>query len=207
MTPLVMAVVAVNVAAFLVEETNFTSIVIRFGLWPARTGQQPYRLLTAAFLHANFTHILLNMITLIIIGPAVEAAIGRTRFVAVYLLAAVGGNLLDYLIGPVNTLGVGASGAIFGLMGTYLVLARRRRWDTSVVGILILVNLVFSFADPGIDWQAHVGGLAVGALLGWVFGLTERRAGPAVAIDALACAAVFVGLAVLTLVPPGQVSL
>lgn len=207
MTPLVMALVAVNVAAFLVEETNFSSIVYRFALQPVLTRHEPYRLVTAAFLHANFTHILLNMITLIIIGPAVEAAVGRTRFVVVYLLAAIGGNLLDYLVGPLNSFGLGASGAIFGLMGTYLVLARSRRWDTSVVGILIVVNLVFSFADPGIDWQAHVGGLAVGALLGWVFGQTERRSGPAVAIDALACAVVFAALALLSLLPPGQIAL
>ncbi len=208
LTPLVMVIVAINVIVFVIEEADFNSIVDRFSLVPYLTIHQPYRLITAAFLHANFTHILLNMLALVIIGPALEAAVGKGRFVAVYLISAVGGEVLSYLVGPIGEVSLGASGAIFGVMGAYLILARRRRWDLSIVVPLIGINLLFSFLDPAIDWRAHVGGLAVGALLAWVFSWAEERpASVRRAIEPLACVGVLVVLGVLSRIPPGHVGI
>jgi membrane associated rhomboid family serine protease len=208
LTPVVIGILAVNVLVFLYEETNFDSVVSRFALYPPLTRQQPYRLLTGAFLHASFTHIALNMVSLIIVGPAVEAAVGRWRTVALYLLAAVGGEVLSFLLGPLTELSLGASGAIFGLMGAYFVLARRRGWDTSLIVPLIVINLGFSFLDPAIDWRAHVGGLLVGAAVAYAFSATEsmvparrRLAEPAVVVGVLAV------LALLSRLPPGHVGI
>jgi membrane associated rhomboid family serine protease len=206
LTPVVMVLIAVNVVIFLIEETNLRSIEYRFALVPAFTPGERYRLITAAFLHEGFTHIFLNMITLVIIGPAVETAIGKSRFLAVYLLAAFGGEVFSYLLGPLLEESLGASGAIFGLMGAYYVLARRRGWDRSIVAPLIVVNLIFSFLDPAIDWRAHVGGLAVGALVALIFSWTAGQA-PRVrrAAEPLACVGVLVVLGALSLLPPGHV--
>jgi membrane associated rhomboid family serine protease len=208
LTPVVIVLIALNVVIFLIEETNLNSIAFRYALIPILTPGERYRLITAAFLHASFTHIFLNMITLAIIGPAVETAIGKSRFVAVYLLAAFGGEVCSYLLGPLNVESLGASGAIFGLMGAYFVLARRRGWDLSIVVPLIVINLIFSFLDPAIDWRAHVGGLAIGALVAVVFLWTEGRA-PKVrrAAEPLACAAILVALGALSFLPPGHVNI
>jgi membrane associated rhomboid family serine protease len=210
MTPVVLALIIVNSAIYLWEQTKLNHNIVRFGLWPYQIHYQHqwYRMVTSPFLHASVTHIFLNMLTLAIVGPPVEAELGRLRFLAVYLASALGGSVCSYLLGPLNEVGVGASGAIFGVMGAYFVLARRNRWDSSTILFLIVINLVISFADPTIDWRAHVGGLIVGGAVG--YGLartTERRRHTAV--SAAAGVAVFVAavfpLVLLSLLPPGRV--
>ena len=135
-----------------------------------------YQLLTAAFLHANLLHLASNMLALIIIGPALEAQLGHWRYAAVYLLAAVGGSAAVYLFG--NPLGptVGASGAIFGLFGAALVLARDLGVDLQwLVGIIVL-NFALTFSIPGISKLAHLGGFVTGLLAAAVLrGLPRRR--------------------------------
>src|SRR5580700_1209945 len=125
---------------------------------------QEYRLITSAFLHEQgFSgfgplHIIFNMWALILVGPALERLLGRLRFLALYILSALGGSVLFYLLAPVNEFGLGASGAIFGLFGAYFVVSRRLRLDTRGIVILIALNLVISFAfSSAIAWQAHVG--------------------------------------------------
>ena len=135
-------------------------------MWPAAVHHgQWYRLLTAPFLHANIEHILFNMLTLAIVGSPVEAELGKVRFIALYLLSAVGGSVASYLLSHANVLGVGASGAIFGLMGPYFVLARRRKWEVGNILALIVVNLAIGFASSTIDWRAHLGGMITGAVV------------------------------------------
>ncbi len=210
MTPVVLALIIVNTAVYLWEQTKLNHNIVRFGLWPNQIhyGHQWYRMVTSPFLHASVTHIFLNMLTLAIVGPPVEAELGRLRFLAVYLASALGGSVCSYLIGPVNEVGVGASGAIFGVMGAYFVLARRNRWDSSTILALIVINLVISFADPTIDWRAHVGGLIVGGAVGYGLARTTERRQPT-AVSAAAGVAVFaaaiVPLVLLSLLPPGHV--
>jgi membrane associated rhomboid family serine protease len=220
-TPVVIALIVINVAVFIWEESNLTSIERRFGMWPngVHYFHQWYRLITSPFLHASFAHIALNMLTLLIIGPPVEAEIGPFRFTALYLVAALGGSVGSYLLSPASVLGVGASGAIFGVMGAYFVLARRRGWDTSTILALIIVNLVLGFTESGIDWRAHLGGLVTGGVVAYGLSLSSehRRTGgwggtgggsTALVLTDVAVFVVVAGvLGLLALLPPGHVNL
>src|SRR5215470_581922 len=132
---------------------------------------QEYRLLTSAFLHEQgFSgfgplHILFNMWALIIVGPPLERLLGRVRYLAVYLLSALGGSVFFYFVAPVNEVALGASGAIFGLFGAWFVVFRRLRVDIRAIVFLIALNLALPFVVGGIAWQAHVGGLITGGLV------------------------------------------
>ena len=164
--------VALNIACYLVEIAHPS--IINDGDMIGRAGVadgQWYRLITSAFLHEplgsglGIFHIAFNMWALIIVGPQLEQVLGRLRFLAVYLVSALGGSVLFYLIGPVNTPAFGASGAIFGLFGAYFVMARRLRVDSRQIVFLIALNLVIGFVVRNIAWQAHIGGLIAGAAL------------------------------------------
>ncbi|HWH30943.1 MAG TPA: rhomboid family intramembrane serine protease [Mycobacteriales bacterium] len=157
-----------------------------------------YRLVTAAFLHAGLLHLGLNMMALAVLGPPLESALGRGRFLALYLLSALGGSVTAFLLAPANTLGVGASGAIFGLFGAYYVVVRRLGGETGAIVGLLAVNLVVTFAVPFIDWRAHLGGLVVGTVVATALAYAPR--GPhRTAVQVAACGAVGVVLVVLVL--------
>jgi membrane associated rhomboid family serine protease len=132
-----------------------------------------YRMITSAFLHASLIHIGFNMFALYTFGTVVERALGSGRFLAVYLLSAVGGSVASYLVSPVGV-SVGASGAVFGMFGAYFMIARRLRIDTSQIVGLIAVNLVLGFVIPQIDNAAHVGGLVTGAAITLLLAQTAR---------------------------------
>ncbi|MCM2388854.1 rhomboid family intramembrane serine protease [Streptomyces albipurpureus] len=138
---------------------------------------QWYRLVTAVFLHQELPHILFNMLGLWFLGRIVEPALGRSRFIAVYLLSGLGGSALAYLLAAPNQPSLGASGAIFGLMGAFAVLARRTNIDMRPVLIILAVSLVLTFTRPDISWEGHIGGLVAGALitLGLVYAPRDRR--------------------------------
>ncbi|WP_405999707.1 rhomboid family intramembrane serine protease [Streptomyces sp. NBC_00829] len=136
-----------------------------------------YRLLTSTFLHQEVSHILFNMVSLWFLGRLVEPALGRTRFLAVYLMSGLGGSALAYLIAAPNQPSLGASGAIFGLMGAFAVLARRVNLDMRPVIAILGISLLLTFTREGISWQGHIGGLVTGALvtLGLVYAPRDRR--------------------------------
>ncbi|WP_341765554.1 rhomboid family intramembrane serine protease [Cellulomonas shaoxiangyii] len=151
---------------------------------PVAGAFEPWRFLSAAFLHApnQLLHIVFNMVALWMVGPYLEQALGRLRFTTLYLLSALGGSVAAVLLAP--ALGdwyqgmVGASGAVFGLFGAVLVVLRRLGGDArSILGVIVL-NVVLGFVLPGIAWQAHLGGLVVGAVLGaaYAYAPRERRA-------------------------------
>lgn len=129
-----------------------------------------YRLLTSVFLHVEWWHIAGNMIGLWVIGGPLEAALGRSRYLAVYLLSGLGGSALVYLLTAPNTPTLGASGAVFGLLGATVVLARRLRYEMRPVIVMVVLMLFLTFVPLGgslnVSWQAHVGGLVTGALVG-----------------------------------------
>ena len=125
---------------------------------------EAYRLLTAAFLHGSILHLALNMYALFLFGPPLEAALGRTRFTALYLISALGGSAASYAFSHPGQPSLGASGAVFGLLGAFLVLNRRLGRDTSGVLIFLGINLAFGFFAANIDWRAHLGGLLAGVL-------------------------------------------
>jgi membrane associated rhomboid family serine protease len=161
---------------------------------PSRVGAEPWRLLTSAFLHSptTFLHIVFNLYALYAFGPALEAFLGRARFLALYLISAVGGSLgvlaiyqiaiatdgasIDATGGFLSpSAALGASGAIFGLMGAYLPLRRAIGVNFTQLLIVLAINVGIGFFVGGIAWEAHLGGLAVGALVGYVYLRTRRR--------------------------------
>ncbi len=211
-TPLVLTIIAVDVVVFLLERFgNDTAVIDRYAMWPAQVHLhgQYYRAFTAMFLHANFQHIFFNMLALLIVGPAVEVQLGKARFLTLYLIAGLGGSVGSYLLSPANAAGIGASGAIMGVIGAYIVLGLRRHLPIGpVVGLLVL-NLAIGFTGD-IDWRAHLGGLVAGSVLALAYDvaarLRDRTTGLALTVGA--SAAVLGVLAVLiTGVAPGHVNL
>ena len=133
-----------------------------------------WRIFTSAFFHLGLIHLGFNMYVLYLYGPIVERMYGHIEFAAIYLLCAAGGSVLTILIDPTQ-FAAGASGAIFGLIGLLFVVSRRHhavlgREARSVmagIGSYLVFLLIFTFVFPGISWQGHLGGLAVGATLGF----------------------------------------
>src|SRR6266480_2053223 len=142
---------------------------------------EEYRLITSAFLHepgfAGFgpAHIIFNMWALLLVGPGLERLLGRLRFLAVYLLSALGGSVLFYVLVPPYQQALGASGAVFGLFGAWFVVSRRMQVDTRAIVILIVINLVIGFVVPNIAWQDHIGGLLTGGLLTAAYAYAPRQ--------------------------------
>ena len=148
----------------------------RWAFAPFIGQHEPYRFLTAAFLHApsQITHILFNMVALWMVGPFLETTLGRARYISLYLISAVAGQVGVLLLAQPDTISwygavVGASGAVFGLFGAVLVVLRRLKGNARSFVVIIALNLVIGFVVPGIAWQAHVGGLVAGAALGAAF--------------------------------------
>ncbi|MGI8664299.1 MAG: rhomboid family intramembrane serine protease [Acidimicrobiales bacterium] len=138
-----------------------------------------YRVITGGFLHASGLHILMNMAALWFIGSQLESALGRLRFGIVYGASLLAGSLGVMLVTP-NSVTVGASGAIFGLLGA-MVAAQRSKginlWQSGIGG-LVVINLLFTFGVSGISIGAHIGGLVGGLVCGEiVFFLTSRKQG------------------------------
>jgi len=132
-----------------------------------------YRLVSGAFLHSGFIHLGMNMYLLWLLGSVLEPTLGRARFGLLYAASLLGGALGIMLLSP-DVAAVGASGAVFGLMGAMVVLQYRAGQNPfrSGIGTLVVLNLVITFAIPGIAIGAHVGGLAVGALAAFAISLS-----------------------------------
>ncbi|WP_031080295.1 rhomboid family intramembrane serine protease [Streptomyces sp. NRRL WC-3549] len=127
---------------------------------------QWYRLFTSMFLHQQVWHIAFNMLGLWWLGGPLEAALGRARYLALYLLSGLAGSALTYALSDPAQGSLGASGAVFGLLGATAVLMRRMNYDMRPVIVLLVVNLIFTFNPWGsIAWQAHVGGLVAGVAM------------------------------------------
>jgi membrane associated rhomboid family serine protease len=158
-----------------------------FAFSPATGAEEPWRALTAAFLHSPqmFLHVLFNMLVLWQIGPYLEGLLGRLRFLVLYLVCAVGGSAGFLLLATVPTAAdpfgswftgvVGASGAVFGLFAALLVLNRHLGRSTAGIGILILINAAIGFIYPGIAWQAHLGGFLTGLACAGVIALLNKQ--------------------------------
>ncbi|HEX5542004.1 MAG TPA: rhomboid family intramembrane serine protease [Micromonospora sp.] len=133
-----------------------------------------YRLFTSMFLHYGLLHLLMNMWALWIIGRTLEGALGRARFLTLYLVSGLGGSVAVYYFAP-TSLAAGASGAIFGLFAALFVILRRLGRDTSGVVPILVINLIFTFTVPGISIAGHLGGLVVGAIAAAILAYAPRR--------------------------------
>ncbi|NML52413.1 rhomboid family intramembrane serine protease [Streptomyces sp. R302] len=127
-----------------------------------------YRLLTSTVLHQEPWHILFNLLGLWVIGGIVEPELGRSRYALLCLLSGLSGSVLAYVVAAPNQPSLGASGIVYGLIGAWAVLARRRRHDMAPVLLFVALSLAMTFTRPGISWEAHVGGLVAGALVTYV---------------------------------------
>ena len=137
--------------------------------------QAPWELLTSMFAHVEIWHLGFNMVVLYALGPQLEAALGRVRFLAVYLVSGLAGGALVIWAGPSFGGTLGASGAIFGLMGALLVVALKVQGDVRGILTWIAINFVITFLFGFISWQAHVGGFVAGVLLGGAIVYAPRR--------------------------------
>ncbi len=203
--PVTLVLVAVNVVLFLAAAASpaFTSstwevpYLVRQGQW--------YRLFSSFFVTNDVLDIALNMFSLYIIGRLVEPALDKWRYLALYLLSGLGGSVATYLLANGSEASAGASGAIFGLIGAFFVLARRARLNTSGIVAIIVLNLVFDFTYSGINWLAHLGGLGVGLAVAFGYGLGGRDQRQKAALLTVVATCVVLGL--LMLLPPGRVAL
>ena len=194
------ALIAINVLAFLGSLAGGSAVATRGGgsvidngalFGPDIANGEYWRLVTSGFLHAGLIHIAFNMYLLYILGTLLEPAIGRARFLVLYFTSLLGGSLGALLVSP-NSLTVGASGAVFGLMGGAVVIMRARGFDPMASGIpaLIALNLLITFVFPGIAIGGHIGGLVAGVIAGYVLvGVGDRVRSLAVPILVCICLA------------------
>lgn len=175
--------IALNVIAFFAEISaggglTAGTLVQDGGIFgPAIAGGDWYRIVTGGFLHAGPLHLLFNMYVLYIAGTLLEPGIGTPRFLAIYFISLLAGSFGALLLDP-NTVTVGASGAIFGLMAAVVVVARGRGMEqiATQFGLFIVLNLVLTFSIPNISVGGHLGGLIGGGLAALLLVGVERRA-------------------------------
>jgi len=172
-TVIIAATVIVSLSALLSSEGAFLLTAFQLDKTAVAAGEY-WRLWTVTLLHGSLLHLFFNMYALYLAGPIVERWYGSVRFVLFYLTLAAAGSVGSFVFGG-DLPSVGASGAIFGLFGLLLVAGRVHkpvdrgsRMLVSQLGMLIVINIGFGFAFPGIDNAAHLGGLAAGAFLGAV---------------------------------------
>lgn len=164
---------------------------------------QPYRFLSSALLHADVWHLVLNMWALWVVGQWLEPLLGRWRFLSLYVLSALGGNVaVTLLANPAGqdwfTYVVGASGAVFGLFAAIFVISARFKGDMRPILVLLAINFGFGFLVEGISWQSHLGGMITGGLVTLAYSLSIKPRQSKALIDiisTLVIAGILVGLA------------
>src|SRR3954452_12967899 len=168
--------IALNVAVFVGVRSNVqTGLQLALDSQDVAAGEL-WRLLTSGFVHLEFWHIGMNMLSLFWLGRMIEPALGHARFVAIYLASLLCGSLGVLLLEP-NASAYGASGAIFGLLGAVIVMARNRDVNLMQSGLvpILALNLIFTFTVPGIAIGAHLGGLVGGFVSAYVVEELARR--------------------------------
>lgn len=167
-------IVVVSVVLWLLNQVSGGYVNAWLSFYTPLVGSQPWRLITGLFVHSSFFHILFNMWAVWIFGRMLENILGTWRFLALYFLAGLGGDLAVAWLSP-GTQVVGASGAIFGLFAAFFVIQRSLGYNAVQLLVIMGLNLVVGFL-PGtnISWQAHVGGIVLGFITGFVFARTRN---------------------------------
>ena len=179
-TSSVLVLIAVNVVLYIATLAD-PDLIYTLGLQPSTWMERPWTLLTNLFIHGGLWHLAANMITLFFFGRYLSMMVGEARFLIVYFLGGIIGNFFFILLGPSNTLVVGASGAVFAVGGAFTLLAPKMKvfvfpipvplplWVAVIGGFIILSFL------PFVAWEAHLGGLLVGLAAGFFFKKRQRN--------------------------------
>jgi membrane associated rhomboid family serine protease len=215
------SIIALTVVIWLAQIITANAVTIALVFQPYYAIFEPWRYLTSAFLHSTSPlfgdipiptplHIGMNMYVLYVIGPVLEYHLGRLKFIALYLLSALGGNIavsvyacfIDSTLWGVPSLG--ASGAIFGLFTAMIMLQRRLGLDLKGIMMTLLINVAIPFILPGIAGQAHIGGGIIGLVLGYAYYFLPNRFMDVDRknVHIISTIAVFVLLIALALIPP-----
>jgi membrane associated rhomboid family serine protease len=121
-----------------------------------------WRILTSSFVHTGLTHLLFNMLAIGLIGTNLERVLGRSRYLALFLVSCLTAGTAVYWLSPPAAVTYGASGGVFGLLAAALVVYRKQGYDVRALLVLLAINLFFTFTVPNISWQGHIGGLVGG---------------------------------------------
>ncbi|MEG0471765.1 MAG: rhomboid family intramembrane serine protease [Solibacillus sp.] len=174
--PIVSAIIAINFIVFIItlipgigEEILYAGMsvnaFIAAGEW--------WRIITSMFLHSGFAHVLFNMFSLFLFGPELEKIAGKMRFLTIYFLAGIFGVAATFLLEDPYYASVGASGAIYGIFGAFAALVYYTRNSfpqlKQIILPIIVISVIMTFLTPNINITAHLGGLATGFILGFVY--------------------------------------
>jgi membrane associated rhomboid family serine protease len=212
------ALIGLNLAVFVVEVVlgglQSLEVLVRMGaMVPLLVAQGEYwRLFTAMFLHAGPVHLAFNTLALYLFGNVVESALGTARFLAVYVVAGLFASAASFALSPVGAVAVGASGAVFGLLGAWLAFNLRRRSlslaQSNIQGALLLIgiNLALGFTLRGVDNVAHIGGLVAGVAAGFAAEGLGRGARSRLATQLLGFGGLVATAAAITLWRAGELA-
>lgn len=171
--------IALNLVIFVITLLRPAEVISALGLTPAELPERPWAMVSAMFVHGGLTHILFNMIGLYFLGSFLIRAVGERSFLAVFFLGGLAGNVLFAVLAPPQATGIGASGAVYALGGALAVMVPKVPVLVFPVPVpiplwvAIILFLLLSFL-PGIAWQAHLGGLFLGLIAGFIFRRRRR---------------------------------
>ena len=170
------ALILIICAAYLAQQLlpDLQSQLLLPGLDYLQYSNEWYRLITVALTHGGLMHLGFNMYSLYILGTPIESAYGRNKFLVIFTVSLLIGSLASVLFNNGNFVSVGASGAVFGLFGAFLIVGKIIGANICEIAIIIGLNFVVGFILGGVDWRAHLGGLLGGALAAQLI-LVRRR--------------------------------
>lgn len=168
--PVVSFLIALNIVIYIVTSFNGRLYLLGIGFNYGIANGEWWRLVTPMFLHGGITHLLFNMFSLFIFGPELERIAGKARFITIYLLSGIFGNIAAFFLQDLDYSHVGASGAIYGILGAFgaliyytkNVLPQLRQ----IILPMIIISIVMTFVQPNIDIIGHLTGLIVGFIIG-----------------------------------------
>ena len=175
----VLVLIIINFVFFIATLIK-SDLMYDMGLAPVLFTERPWTIFTSMFVHNGFWHLFGNMITLFFFGRAVYQLVGSNKFLLVYLIGGLAGNLLFVLLGDPYSIAVGASGAVYAIAGALVVMMPRLTvrlyflFPMPLWVVVLIFFVIFSFI-PGVAWQAHLGGLAVGLIAGYFFKRRLRK--------------------------------
>ena len=159
-----LSLITIICAAYLADQLypQFYEYTALYG--PLVQSGEYWRLFSVALVHGGLTHLFFNMFSLLVLGNPVEAALGKARFLTIFLVSLLTGSLTSIYLNSAPQVSVGASGAVFGLFGAFIAMRKMISEGVRDIYVIVGLNFVFGFILGGIDWRAHLGGLVGGYL-------------------------------------------